>query len=401
MIHICYSIYDGNGRYSKFTGTSMLSMFENTRENVTVHLLHDGTLTSDNREKFLATAQKFGQQIKLYDVEKICAAELAEFRRHYPNLLKHYQAIMYRLWLPKILDVEVTKIIYLDSDTIINLDINGLWQIELNDNVLAAVTESSNGIDCNFFFPICHDGFVKAENYFNSGVLVIDVEKFRAAQIKLADALIFVVKHKYLYIDQDILNYCFAEKTLKLPPKFNSLILQARRQNNFITENKICHYAGSSLTLNCSDAFNKLWLEYFIKSAWFTNPLELIDGINGAMENFFVDERNSAIKLSALVSGKSRAFFVDADLCEEIIGGLMVKDDEDIIVANSKKSVKKLLSEMLKCEGKKVFFIAVAFYKELSKILTKAGFVEDVDFVDGMELLPNSNNVSREILKSL
>ena len=401
MIHICYGLYDGEGKYSKFTGTSMLSMFENTRAEVTVHLLHDATLTSDNREKFLATVQHYGQHIKFYDVEKICAAELEIFHRRYPNLHKHYQAIMYRLWLPKILDTDVKKIIYLDSDTIINLDINELWSVELGENVLAAVTESANGIDCNFFFPICRDGFVKAENYFNSGVLVIDVEKFRSAQKQIADAQLFAVNRAYLYIDQDILNYCFSEKTLKLPNKFNRLILQARRENDFVTENKICHFAGDCLTLNGSDPFNKLWLEYFTKSAWLADSADLLNKINGAAENFFVDERYFAIKLSALVSGKSRAFFVDAYLCEKIIKSLMVKDDENIIIANSKQSIKTLLTEMVNCAGKKVFFIAVAFYNELSKILTKAGFVEGVDFIDGMELLPNSNNASRAILKSL
>jgi len=52
MIHVCYGIYDDTGRYSKFTGMSILSMFENTRTEVTVHLLHDDTLTDDNRDKF-------------------------------------------------------------------------------------------------------------------------------------------------------------------------------------------------------------------------------------------------------------------------------------------------------------------------------------------------------------
>ena len=399
MIHICYSLYDGDGHYSKFTGTSMLSMFENTRAEVTIHLLHDGSLTDDNRKKFLITVEKYNQKIKFYDVEETCAKELANFRKRYPNLSKKYQAIMYRLWLPKFLDVE--KIIYLDSDTIINLDINELWQIELSENVLAAVTESENGIDCNFFFPICRDGVVKAKDYFNSGVLIIDVEKLRDAQKKIAHALIFVVQHRYLYIDQDILNYCFSTQTLKLPTKFNSLIMQARNKNDFVTENRICHFAGDSLTLNGGDEFNRLWLKYFLKTAWLDNTFDLIDKINGAMENFFVDERFSAIEISALVSGKSRAFYVDADLSEKIINGLMVKDDEDVIIANSKQSLKILVKEMLNCAGTKVFFIAVAFYEELSKLLTKAGFVEGVEFVDGMKFLPNQNNVSREILKSL
>ncbi len=29
MIHVCFSLYDKTGSYSKFTGTAMLSLFEN------------------------------------------------------------------------------------------------------------------------------------------------------------------------------------------------------------------------------------------------------------------------------------------------------------------------------------------------------------------------------------
>ena len=48
MIDICYGLYDRNGRYSKFVGTSMVSIFENTSEKITIHILHDNTLTEDN-----------------------------------------------------------------------------------------------------------------------------------------------------------------------------------------------------------------------------------------------------------------------------------------------------------------------------------------------------------------
>lgn len=30
MIHVCFALYDKAGHYSKFTGTTMLSLFENT-----------------------------------------------------------------------------------------------------------------------------------------------------------------------------------------------------------------------------------------------------------------------------------------------------------------------------------------------------------------------------------
>ena len=53
-VHICYAMYDKNGTFSKYVGTSMTSVFENTDAPVAVHLMHDSTLTDDNREKFEA-----------------------------------------------------------------------------------------------------------------------------------------------------------------------------------------------------------------------------------------------------------------------------------------------------------------------------------------------------------
>ena len=63
MIHVCYAMRDESGKYSKFVGTSMLSMFENTREKITVHLIHDSTLSCENRKKFLQIVYKYDQEI--------------------------------------------------------------------------------------------------------------------------------------------------------------------------------------------------------------------------------------------------------------------------------------------------------------------------------------------------
>lgn len=51
--------------------------------------------------------------------------------------------------------------------------------------------------------------------------------------------------------------------------------------------------------------------------------------------------------------------------------------------------------------GKKIFIIAVMFYRELAKILTKAGFVKGRDFIDGSDFFKISNYVSLEMVKSM
>ena len=115
MIHVCFGLSDKDGRYSKFTGTAILSMFENTNEKVTAHILHDDTLTDDNREKFLSIAKRYNQLIKFYNVEKICAEEFNFINKLFES--EHMRegfslGKFYRLLTPQILSVNIEKIIY-------------------------------------------------------------------------------------------------------------------------------------------------------------------------------------------------------------------------------------------------------------------------------------------------
>ena len=48
---------------------------------------------------------------------------------------------MYRLLIPQVLTSDIETVIYLDSDIIVNLDINELWRINLEDKPLGAIPE--------------------------------------------------------------------------------------------------------------------------------------------------------------------------------------------------------------------------------------------------------------------
>ena len=225
MIHVCFCFHDKTGHYSKFTGTTILSIFENTNSEVTVHILHDNTLTPENRDKFIYLAGRYGQLVKFYNVEELCQNELEKFSRSFPIVNNHHATIgmLYRFLLPQLLSLDIDKVIYLDSDIIVNLDIKELWQIELGDKILAAVPEISHYKTNDYMkhaFKLCDDGIVKCEDYFNSGVLVMNLKLLRAEEI-IMDGLRFCTQNpRYQgYPDQDILNYCFSTATLKLPNK--------------------------------------------------------------------------------------------------------------------------------------------------------------------------------------
>ena len=130
MINICYAIYDPKDKYSKITGTSMLSLLENTKEDITFHLLHDNTLLQKNKNKFKIMIEKYNRKIYFYNIDDMNIINM-DYIKKLGESIKFSPATFYRLNIANILPDNINKVIYLDSDTIINLDINDLWKIDI------------------------------------------------------------------------------------------------------------------------------------------------------------------------------------------------------------------------------------------------------------------------------
>ncbi len=186
MIHVAYSLHDKSGHYSKFVGASMLSLFENTSADVTVHILHDETFTNDNREKFSYIAGRYSQRVVFHNVEETCAEDIEKIRANFTEetLSRYSVATFFRLFAFKAIPPNVTKIIYLDSDTIVNLDVAEMWRVELGDKPLAAVLEWEDP-RVSMRLPICNEGVVSPENYFNAGVTIMNLERFRREEKRI------------------------------------------------------------------------------------------------------------------------------------------------------------------------------------------------------------------------
>ena len=107
QVHVCYALYDKKGTFSKYIGTSMTSLFENTKADVTVHLLHDSTLTDENRRLFAQTAKTYGQSICFYDMESAAGEVLQGVLKILPAAVvtRFSQAALYRLLVGIVLPV--------------------------------------------------------------------------------------------------------------------------------------------------------------------------------------------------------------------------------------------------------------------------------------------------------
>ena len=396
MIHVCLCLHDKTGRYSKLTGTAMLSLLENhitppprRLPSITVHILHDNTLTQDNRDKFIYLAGQYGQRVEFHNVEELCADRIAEIRKSFPTADKTSFTIaaFYRFFIPELLPADVEKAIYLDSDIIVNLDITELWQIELDDKPLGVITEISNGYDSGLYFALCRDGIVKVDDYFNSGVLLINLKIFRSKEKEIIDALKFIGE-RHGYYDQDTLNYCFATQALKLPTKFNRFVWSARMEKNARAERKIYHYTYK-VEMNMHDPFYRLWMRHFMKTPWFNE--ETIGRLYAGVQNLHVGLKQSMVNLSAAMSGKTRGFFILPNDVGWLKNFFSIRDDEEIITVENQDSLKKLLDAMNASRGRKIFFILVPNFP--LQILTQAGFAPGRDFFNGFEFFSEAQGV--------
>lgn len=402
MIHVCFCFRDKTGRYAKFAGTTALSVFENlskTPPQVTIHILHDNTLTGENIEKFSYLAGRYNQFVKFYNVEKICPKKIKEISKLIPEADTSRVTVgaFYKLLIPQILPKEIEKVILLEPDMIVNLDINELWRIELGDKALAAVTESENGTDSKKSFLLCSEGTVNSEEYFNTGVMLMNLNVLRKEEETITQGILFRAKNpKQKFFEQTVLNYCFSSRMIKLPLKFNRFVKQERASNAKTAGRKIYHYSGGALKLdpNPDDPFNQLWMKYFIKSPWLDE--DALGRLCVHFEKICNDLKERALKMAAIISGKSRAFFIEPSNVKKMIEVFSIRSDEEIIFAENEDSIKKLINAMKESEGKSLFFIMtekIGKKKFSFDKLTDEGFVQDKDFVKGWTFLSDKHGI--------
>ncbi len=126
----------------------------------------------------------------------------------------------FRLLISNVLPKTINKILYLDSDLIINTDISRLWETPFQNASILASPESEKNHD----FIFSKHGPNLNGQVFNSGVLLIDLKKWR--QNHITQKIITYLK-KYnqdiVWHDQEGLNAIFADNWTSLSIKWNLL----------------------------------------------------------------------------------------------------------------------------------------------------------------------------------
>ena len=155
------------------------------------------------------------------------------------------KATYYRLFIPEI--VKGDKALYLDADIVVTQCIDDLYNTDISNTFLAAV----NNHDVYNYQDLEMECSAK---YFNSGVMLINLNYWRAGNIKERVVEFIVRKPEAVqYLDQDGLNSVINGNWLELHPRYNlhTRLLYIEYDSSpaikeAIEDPVIIHYTGSS-----------------------------------------------------------------------------------------------------------------------------------------------------------
>lgn len=208
-----------DARYLPWVATAITSALRsNPSARLHFDLLHEGSVTASDERQLRDMVSSGGGTIVFHasDARRLDAL---------PSMGRLGRATWLRLLLPELLP-EVDRVLYLDADTLVVDSLDPLWRTELGGMPFAAV---ANVVEPALHGHVAELGINDPANVFNGGVLLMDLDVWRAA-----GAVERIVRYAstsgvpLLWADQSALNAVFAGEWVHLHPRWNA-------QNSFWT----------------------------------------------------------------------------------------------------------------------------------------------------------------------
>ena len=281
-------LYVSDDKYSYIAGISMMSLIDSHDDNtdINIFLVNDG-IECDNLKKIYSICSKDNVYLHLIDFSTY--KSVFDFET---NSAKWGKNVFARLICGHLFsDYNIDRVIYLDCDTLVLKSLVELWEMDINENIIAAVNESMGYL---------HKRLIGLSNdipYCNSGVILIDVNKWKKNNIdeKIID---FLGSRRILeYPDEAAMNNVLQGKIQYLPAKYNATSLtfyftagELKKYRKSSTNNSIrdhlmafenpivVHFTSTFLDVRpwmvgCRHKYFKQWEGVKNKSPWKDVPL--------------------------------------------------------------------------------------------------------------------------------
>lgn len=227
--------------------STISSILENN-QNVSLYILTEG-FSFGNQKRLDAIASKYGAQINIINISLDLLSNLPMPK---DTRLSHISvATYYRLFITELLPKHVHKVIYLDCDIIVRKSLMHLWETDMSNYCIGAVYQ----IETDSIVNATRLGYPIQYGYFNAGVLLINVSKWR--ELGAVHLFTEYLKDNFdniVFHDQDVLNAVFYNRCLKLSCKYNMMPIYFTKgiYANAVLKNNgvaVCSYEDYIITI--------------------------------------------------------------------------------------------------------------------------------------------------------
>jgi lipopolysaccharide biosynthesis glycosyltransferase len=146
-------------------------------------------------------------------------------------------ATYYRLAVPQILDVE--RFLYVDADTLCDVDVSELDTLDLGTSPAGLVPEAPMSGAMDRFVAV-QLGNSPEEPYFNAGVILVNVAKWRRQRVT-ERAMEYITTHRPPFHDQSALNVVLHGTAKPLDARYNCI---ANMRKNWPALRQPCGQTG-------------------------------------------------------------------------------------------------------------------------------------------------------------
>ena len=265
--------------YIPFLDIAISSLIDNASKDYkyTINVLNTGL-----KDENIAIVKRFENEdvtINFCDITD----KIAEIKNKLKDVY-HFSVVMYYRLFIESLFPQYDKVLYLDCDIVVLGDISKLYNTALGNNLVGAVREQ---VVCSN--PIFRD-WVKTttgivpEKYFNSGVLLMNLAKFR--QEKIQEKFMYLIsKYNFDVIDPDqgYLNVLCKGKVKFLPTGWNKESIEESCEGDL----NLVHYALYKKPWQHDDVLNGEFFWYYVKKSPFCDLIT-------TRKNNFTDEMRKA-----------------------------------------------------------------------------------------------------------
>lgn len=250
-----------DNNYAAYCGIMLTSLYESNRDcDIEVYLLTDG-LNEKELDRFRQFEKRYNTTINIITVRR-------ESFKHCPVREGDHVSLTayYRIACAELLPEDMHKILYLDCDIMVKCDLCALWNYDVTGKAMGVVLDG---------WHIANEERLKFEpkTYFNSGVLLINLDYFRDYDISqkcmryINDYPEIIKLH-----DQDALNIVCHEDLLYLPLKYNfqTSFLRIKKTYDETLFGEIKTALDERDLMVHFDAFPKPWNKYLYVEHPFT-----------------------------------------------------------------------------------------------------------------------------------